>query len=259
MRFIAIILIFLVTVSSVGFTQSLSEKKELKRTKPKNNTLSKVLGVGAAAGAVKIATQKSSQNKGAYNRRPYTMNERKMLVTYFDRVGTYRLNYRFGTNNKSGIEKIDQYGVEFSFKMPHNFTLNYRNKEYLFSDNSFLSINQYFLDYALMPLLSGKSVSQVGAFVGGKSTRSIPSALEVNHDVIFGLYYDWHNLSSIYSLHARYFSSVTNIKDFTMDSLTEVYARFYWEFLQVDAGAELDLTDMEDIDTAFFGRIGVKF
>jgi len=27
----------------------------------------------------------------------------------------------------------------------------------------------------------------------------------------------------------------------------------------VDAGAELDLTDTEDIDTAFFGRIGVKF
>jgi len=44
-----------------------------------------------------------------------------------------------------------------------------------------------------------------------------------------------------------------------MDSLTEVFARGYWEFIQADLGAELDLTDTENIDASIFARIGVKF
>lgn len=251
-----LLLMLVLSISNTIHSQSLAEKKEANRRKPKNNTLSKVLGVAAGAGATKIAMDKSKEKK-VY--RPYTKKELKKIKAYFTRIGTFQANYRTGSNNKSGLNKMDQQGLEISYRLPHYFTLNYRNKEYSFADDSIQSINQYFLDYSLMPILIGASVSQVGAFVGIKATRVVPSSLETNHDPIFGLHYSWHNLNSFYSLHARYFSSITNFSDFTMDSLTEVFARGYWEFIQADLGAELDLTDTENIDASIFARIGVKF
>jgi hypothetical protein len=253
--------VFVTNIASPAFAKSRAEKDEDRRVKPKNNTLSRILGVTSAAGAAAVAVGKAGEKPGKRLRdiKNLTPAQKLMLAKraaqFYNRIGKFQFNYGLSSNLKELDSKIESKYLLCRVNLPANFALRYENQTNLFSDSSVKTINKYLFEYNLRPVLTGQVATQIGALVGAKSTRVLTTRNEPTWGVSLRQYY----LDTPMSLHMTYYASLVSISRAIMDSELDVAARFDWTFLSCDVGGLLDVTDMDDIQYSVYVKAGIHF
>lgn len=256
-RSIVIALILALGVSGVVQAQTQAEKDEASRQKPKNNIAGKVLGVAAGAGAIAVAAKKGGEGDlPAVVLTPEQMEAYLALVKKInERNGKFELRGGYMTNFSDGDDSREGPEVFARFRFPSNFALTYEFRQTTFSDDSKKWMNRALLEYELMPLVIGDSVSQIGGLVGVKVTKVSSNKV----DPVWGVSYRLAYLDSPVSLRASYLASLVSFEDFTLDSEGDISVGLDFKPVTLGLGTRLDVTDLENIKFDFYASAGIKF
>ncbi len=241
--------------SSPVWSETQAEKDEKSRINPENNFLGKILGIGAAAGAVKVAADKGGEkDQWIALDDPSIERYKENLSRYLDLARTVEWQYGLSSNFNSGANHITDNYLNFRWRMAIGMALRYENRRELFNDGSAKHINELAFEYYLRPYLNENgSVNQIGAFIGGKTTK----VSQTDTNLTFGLLANLYNIKSDLSLHAAYRASLVGGTNFTVDGLAETFVRWHVGPVLADLGGNLDVTDLSNLKYQLFAKCGI--
>ena len=256
---ICMILSYLVVTNSPLFAESLAEEDNKKRRAPEENWLAKVAGAATAAGVAAVAYNKAGESEAIKKARPMSPEELVVLDAFLDRRGGFDLRYGYSNNFLSEDKQISGPELGLRMRLPGNFALSYANQEQRYLDGSFLSKNQYRLEFYLLPVISKKgTVQEIGAYVGAKGTKVIPT--EASHtDFTYGLSYTHHDLNNNYSLSLGGNAAVVDWPTYTVDYTADLSLRYHIGPVYLEVGGTFDITDLKDLRTSATGAVGFRF
>ncbi|MCP4051239.1 MAG: hypothetical protein GY730_11115 [bacterium] len=263
-----LIVIFILCNSQIfaANEKSLAEKDEERRIKPKSNTLSRIFGVAAGAGATAIAIQKGQEKRliPLSERKDLTPKEKEELArksrNLFDRIGVLQFQYGLSSNFKPDSDKIDLNYMLLRFNhLETNLSLRYENQSFLYNDNSTKSINKYLIEYSLRPRitrLDDPALIQIGALVGGKAVKTASTNKISPTFGVSCIVYMW---DLPLSFHTIYYASLVSLSRQIIDSEADITIRFKHQNIAFDIGSLIDFTDTEYIKYQLYAKVGIHF
>ena len=81
----------------------------------------------------------------------------------------------------------------------------------------------------------------------------------VTHDGTVGLMLNYYNLNVPFSAHVVGTAALTRFSDVTIQYDIDMSARYYLGPVILSAGADVDVTDLQNVRSQIYGKFGVKF